>query len=225
MTSFFRSAVQRILPTPFSSARYWESRYARGGNSGAGSYGRLALFKASVLNTFVAENAVRKVVELGCGDGNQLRLANYPRYVGYDISQSAIDRCSQIFQNDNSKQFLLLTSHPVERGDLTISLDVIFHLVEDDIFERYMCMLFNAAIGHVIIYSSNTAENAPDQSPHVRHRAFSSWISVNRPEWKLQNKITNPFPYDGDGENTSFADFYIYSRCVQTAASSVAHPR
>src|SRR5690349_10767553 len=61
-----------------STSNYWESRYARGGNSGPGSYGRLAAWKAEFLNDFVRDNEVKSVVELGCGDGNQLRLMRYP---------------------------------------------------------------------------------------------------------------------------------------------------
>jgi hypothetical protein len=33
----------------FNSLVYWQERYAEGGTSGAGSYGRLALFKAEVI--------------------------------------------------------------------------------------------------------------------------------------------------------------------------------
>ncbi|TAT59972.1 hypothetical protein EGM92_29840 [Enterobacter cloacae] len=30
------------------------------------------------------------MMEFGCGDGNQLSLADYPRYTGFDISDHAI---------------------------------------------------------------------------------------------------------------------------------------
>ena len=53
---------------------YWENRYKNNGNSGAGSYGRLAEFKADVINNFIAENKITSVIEFGCGDGNQLSL-------------------------------------------------------------------------------------------------------------------------------------------------------
>ena len=35
-----------------NSTDYWERRYRKGGNSGAGSYNRLARFKAGFLNGF-----------------------------------------------------------------------------------------------------------------------------------------------------------------------------
>ena len=56
------------------SARYWEDRYADGGNSGDGSQGLNAQFKADFLNAFVKEPKVMNVIEYGCGDGRQLQL-------------------------------------------------------------------------------------------------------------------------------------------------------
>ena len=85
--------LMREQEIPFDSGRYWEQRYLSGDNSGSGSYNRLAQFKAEVLNDFVEKNNVSEVVEWGCGDGNQLKLAKYPRYTGFDVSQKAVDIC------------------------------------------------------------------------------------------------------------------------------------
>src|SRR5262245_48514617 len=76
-----------------SSRQYWNVRYVLGGTSGAGSYGRLAKFKAEVINRFVAENGVRSLVEFGSGDGAQLELARYPSYTGIDVSSRAVEMC------------------------------------------------------------------------------------------------------------------------------------
>jgi hypothetical protein len=43
-----------------------------------GSYSELAQLKARVLNAFVAEKNIARVIERGCGDGNQLQLARIP---------------------------------------------------------------------------------------------------------------------------------------------------
>jgi hypothetical protein len=59
------------------SAEYWKERYAAGGSSGAGSYNKLAEFKAEVINDFVVRNQVQTVIEYGCGDGNQLERGVY----------------------------------------------------------------------------------------------------------------------------------------------------
>ena len=131
-------------PVPFRSAAYWEDRYASGGNSGAGSYGAVAAFKARVLNDLVAKHNVRTVIEFGCGDGHQLSLAEYPAYIGYDVSETVVKRCRGLFAEDDTKQFLHYdpkTFPGVDAGDqadLTLSLEVIFHLVEDAVFKRHL---------------------------------------------------------------------------------------
>ena len=88
--------------SPFpGSAEYWERRYRGGGNSGDGSYGGLADFKAEIINVFVEENGIDTVVELGCGDGNQLGLMDVPQYTGYDISKTAVEMCAKMYANDS----------------------------------------------------------------------------------------------------------------------------
>ncbi len=209
------------------SSGYWEKRYDNGGTSGAGSYGKLAEFKAERLNTFVRENNVRTVIELGCGDGNQLALASYPSYVGLDISKTAIRLCQQRFRHDKTKLFLLYDpnsfkhKHDNCKAELALSLDVIYHLVEDDVFECYMEHLFSAADKYVIIYSSNFTRYSP--SPHIKYRRFSEWITSRLPDWKLLKQIPNRYPYQGDEGTGSLSDFYIYGKnCSNSASKGVA---
>ena len=56
-----------------NSMDYWNERYSSGGNSGTGSYGELAFYKADFINKFIDANQILSVVEFGCGDGNQLK--------------------------------------------------------------------------------------------------------------------------------------------------------
>lgn len=193
------------------SSSYWEKRYQQGKTSGVGSYGRLAAYKAEVLNDFVAKNNVQSVIEFGCGDGTQLALAKYPSYVGVDVAQGSVALCEKRFAGDTSKRFYLTTKIPAElaRFDLALSLDVIYHLVEDQIFEAYMRSLFEHAGRFVIIYSSNKVE--PSGVPHVRHRLFTKWIEANAPQWRQAGVIPNRYPEDPKRpDDTSFADFYIF---------------
>jgi SAM-dependent methyltransferase len=198
----------------FSSSDYWKRRYAGGGNSGPGSYAHLAIFKSQILNAFVAEHDCSTVVEFGCGDGNQLRYAKYPAYTGYDVSSEAIAICRNLFVDDPSKQFHLLDDYDGGTADLALSLDVIFHLVESDVFEEYMQRLFDASHRFVCIYSSNTDDQLGEKAPHVKHRRFSEWITRKRPDWRLFRNVKNPYSYSGDHRLTSFSDFYFFSRCT-----------
>jgi cyclopropane fatty-acyl-phospholipid synthase-like methyltransferase len=157
------------VPFLGSSAAYWEERYARGGNSGVGSYGRYARFKAEVINAFLATHSVDSVIEFGCGDGNQLELMHYPHYMGFDISDTTIASCKKLFGFDAKKEFRLMREYAGQIADLAVSLDVIYHLVEDEVFEGYMKTLFSASSRYIIIYSSDMDNNRGHEGTHIRH--------------------------------------------------------
>jgi Methyltransferase domain len=193
-----------------STAQYWNDRYTVGGNSGSGSYGRLARFKADVINDFVAAHGVETVIEYGCGDGAQLGLAQYPSYTGIDISQHAVALCRQTFRGDDSKSFFHTSSPQANetRADLAMSLDVIYHLVEDQTYEAYMSRLVAASKKYLCIYSSNV--DRPGHISYVRHRCFTDWLKVNAPDWRLISHVPNRYPEDPHSPNdTSWADLYF----------------
>lgn len=199
-----------LLLRKFNSQSYWEQRYASDRNSGAGSGGNLAKFKAEVVNGFVHEHQIDTLVEFGCGDGRQLSLADYPRYMGFDVSPTAIRICREQFSDDATKVFKDLNEYSGERAELTLSLDVIFHLVEDDVYQSHMELLFSASTRFVIIYSSNFETSGPR---HIRHRRFSAWIHDFAKDWMLISYVPNQHPQViDDGREGSFSDFYIYQR-------------
>lgn len=212
LRSFEKRALMEKIRIPFNSRKYWNKRYLRGGNSGAGSYGHLADFKAKVINEFVKENGIREVIEWGCGDGNQLKLAEYPIYTGYDVSQKSINMCRRLFADDDTKKFFCCEDEHFKeffKGDLAISLDVIYHLIEDEVYEQYMKRLFSSSKKYVCIYSSNYEEPA---IAHVKHRKFTDWIDKNeKGKWQLMRVIHNRYPYsESRPDDTSWSDFYFY---------------
>jgi SAM-dependent methyltransferase len=196
-----------------SSPQYWEDRYTGGGNSGAGSNGRLARFKAEAINRFVANRGVRTVIEFGCGDGRQLELARYPEYTGVDVSVRAIESCRAKFEHDSGKRFFH-TFDPeavLTTADLALSLDVIYHLVEDDVYHAYMSGLVSAAGSYICVYSSD--REVPSPVAHVRHRCFTNWVREHAPGWELMERIANPYPEDPERpDDTSWADLYFFRR-------------
>lgn len=211
--------VRRSLAKPVpqkvftSSGDYWETRYKEGGNSGSGSYDELAEFKAEVINQFVNKNGIHDVIEFGCGDGNQLTYFDFKSYLGFDISPTIIALCTDKYRKDASKHFKVVDSYDNELADLTMSLDVIYHLVEDDVYNEYMFKLFNSSKDYVIVYSSNESEHENNGiAKHVKHRKFTDWVKQNAPEFELIEKVPNRYPYDGNGAKTSYADFYMFKK-------------
>lgn len=197
----------------FSSKIYWEERYKNHGNSGGGSYGRLAEFKAEVVNHFVKEKSIRSVVEWGCGDGNQLKLMAYEEYLGLDVSETAIQICQKCFIDDDSKRFECYDGgrkfiNP--RKDMAVSLDVLYHLVEDKVYECYMNNLFASSSKYACIYSSNYEKE--QDSSYIRRRNFTKYVEEQFPKWKLIARIPNRYPaVKGISDpDTSNSEFYFY---------------
>jgi SAM-dependent methyltransferase len=152
---------------------------------------------------------VQTVLEFGCGDGNQLRLGEYPSYLGIDVSRTAIRLSTEAFSHDPSKSFLLYDPRafvdPARfiRADLALSLDVVFHLVEDDVFDGYMSALFNSADRFVIVYGRSEATR--EVAPHVRYRDFTHWVDQQlAADWKLVEVKSAPIE--------GYQDFYVFAR-------------
>lgn len=194
-----------------NSSHYWEKRYRRGESSGAGSYGKFAEFKTEVLNRFIAAHDIRTVADFGCGDGNQLRDLTCRQYIGLDVSPAAVELCRKMYAHDSTKVFLVYDSDGAldrvrqYRPEVTMSLDVVYHLVEDAIFERYIANLFDLSSRYVIIYSSNFDRRY--DSPTQVDRRFADYVAKNIRGWKLLEVIENPYK----GPETQ-SDFYIYER-------------
>lgn len=207
--------IYNIPKYPFfnGSKEFWEKRYKKiEGTSGPGSYGKLAEFKAKIINNFIQDKKINSVLEFGCGDGNQLSLFKIPKYTGLDVSKNAVKRCIKKFEKDNTKSFFLyepecfLDNLDLLNSDATLSLDVLFHLVEDHVFEIYLKHLFSTAEKYVIIYSSNTDENSIARAPHYKNRKFTKYIESNFRNWQLVQTINNQYPQE------SPSNFYIYKK-------------
>jgi SAM-dependent methyltransferase len=188
----------------FSSAVYWETRYADGGDSGSGSKGADAKRKADYLNRFVKDHEIRSVLEFGCGDGHQLSLANYPDYVGLDVSATAIRKCHALFQLDSHKRFYLLPTMWPLTAELVLSLDVIYHLVENSVYRQHMNDVFGSATRHVVLYTTDSRVVDPNlyTADHVLHRPVRDHVSLWFPDWLMTDCVLTA---GGSG-------FYTYQR-------------
>lgn len=190
----------------FDSNLFWENRYKSGGNSGSGSYNKMAEFKANVINNFIKEKSIKCMIDYGVGDGNQLKLIDTRNinYIGLDVSPTIICKCKDIFNNDFTKKFKLSDEFNFNSitVDLSISCDVIYHLIEDSIYFEYLDNLFKSSSKYVIIYAKDENIN---HTSHVKFRKFTNYIQNQFPEWYLIQYIENI-------HKESPSNFYIYEK-------------
>jgi len=199
----------------FNSKKYWNDRYKKGQTSGSGSYNKLAQFKADVINNFIEKTQIKSIIDYGVGDGNQLKLITTENltYTGIDVSEIIISKCEREFKDDNTKRFIHADNIVDDlRAELVLSCDVIYHLIEEHVYKKYMENLFTFSKKYVIIYAKNQDIN---HAVHVRFRRFSNYIKSNLPAWQLIEHIPNTYPQlklGQDNDKTSPSDFYIYKK-------------
>ncbi len=175
----------------FDVANYWETRYKNGNDSGWGSHDiKSVSFKADFVNGVIKKYNVKTVCELGCGDGNQLKeFTGYEKYYGYDISETIIKKTRSIYVNDDSKIFYEQMNDVLKnKYDLVLSLDVIYHLVNDSIFHEYMSNLFLLS-SMVCLFTTNHDFYNNVNPSHIRNRNVSKYVNDVKPEFKLIDSL------------------------------------
>ena len=203
------ASYPEVDPT-FDTVTYWETRYANGGNSGEGSDGRIAEYKGRIVNEVCTAFGVQTVLEFGVGDGkNQEYYNKVPVYIGVDASESTIKNVQAKFGSPTRTYFLYDTFASLPgRADMTMSLDVLYHLVEAKLFGRYLDNLFAAAISHVLIFAADIDDDV-SQGGHFRRRKFTRYVELAHPCYYLERHFED-IP-DNVAERTS-ARFYHYRR-------------
>jgi hypothetical protein len=126
------------------------------------------------------------------------------------MSATAVRMCVERFRGDPTKSFLRYEPAGLAdpagwlRGDLALSLEVIFHLIEDEVFADYMTRLFDSAERYVVICSNATSGS--ELGPTEKHRDFTKWIAEHRPEWQLDRRVEPPADVD------LMSSFFLYRR-------------
>jgi SAM-dependent methyltransferase len=105
-------------------------------NSGSGSTDEHARQYARAVNCFIAEQGIRRVVDLGCGDFRvgALLLESGIDYVGVDVVESLVQENTRRFGSERVKfQCLDIITDRLPRGELCLIRQVLQHLSNEQI--------------------------------------------------------------------------------------------
>lgn len=180
--------------------QYWDNRYKSGGNSGKGSYGVYKTYKSKVINKIIKEYKIQSVTDFGCGDGNQINDIKPPKYVGLDIAPSSVNICKKKYNLDTTKSFYVYDHTTYKKtypSEMSMSIDVMYHIFEDNIYHKYISDIFENSSRFVLIYSTNFDEKY--NGVHVKNREFTKHTPD---DWVLKEHIKN--------ETDNYADFYLF---------------
>lgn len=163
---------------------YWEKRYRAGGFSGAGSRGDEAKDKVELVQRVVNSTQSKSLLDLGCGDGHIASGIIIDRYVGYDPSDSALALCRKAMPD---RQFTSrVYPYTGELFGLIISMDVIFHLVDDEAYHAYLDLLFCGLAPRVLVYATDHDQRG---NAHVLHRHWTPDIPNGWDATELRTKF------------------------------------
>ncbi len=133
----------------FDVTHYWQERYAHGEGSGKGSEGRNYEYKRDYINQIIEKHKIGRIVDFGCGDGTQIRELRIHQYHGIDIAESSILRCRKMYANHPGFRFEVYGDAHYSHYDLAMSLDVLYHIVAQDVYESYLQHLFRYSNIHI----------------------------------------------------------------------------
>ncbi len=146
-----------------------------------------------------------KVFELGSGGGYWVEFFRHlePKlFVGSDLSKTAVQRLSELYPD---YEFVTMTS-PEEawsriqsRGpyDLTLAIDVLYHITDDKIWEHSLNQLCtNAAVSGLLLIADYFYDQPADQPSrtHVKHRTMQAYLNV-LDKYNLKVEAVQPIFY------------------------------
>lgn len=162
---------------------YWNNRYEKGGNSGAGTSGDEFALKVKELRKLNSE-AIATIVDVGCGD---LRLGKavmgmfpFAFYWGLDSSDFAIRRAQEEKMNPKRVGFLAIDNlNFTQRGDLVLCIDVLFHQLEDQVYDAMIEKLKNIYNKYLVLTEYSDKVIGQNTDRYIKYRKFDPWRISN----------------------------------------------
>jgi hypothetical protein len=134
--------------------QYWESRYAEGGNSGAGSTGIFRKWKWDTIFRYTPDLA--QVIDIGCGDLRFWENKQLTEYIGIDKSKTIIDRNAV---NHPQAKFIHSPAEnyiPDLQAPTVLCIDLLFHIMNDTAYLQILENLCKYSTDLVFIYTWQT---------------------------------------------------------------------
>lgn len=165
----------------YDEATYWEARYSKGGNAGAGSDGDEADFKVAFIEGVMAHVDASSLLDIGAGDGliHEL-IPRFPNvdYHAVDISQTAINKLSDAYDDRALVSFEVADASEGlhTSADVVLCIDVLFHQSTQEKFDaviRNACYCAKRATVFAT-WNAGILDKHDKLAPHCFYRPFAA---------------------------------------------------
>tara|TARA_R100000700_G_scaffold39366_1_gene51984 strand:+ start:345 stop:911 length:567 start_codon:yes stop_codon:yes gene_type:complete len=185
------------------SIEIWKSRPNQ---SGSGSRGKLAKFKADYVNRVIEENGVESVYDFGCGDLHNASMIKVKDYLGIDIVEHSHPK------EVGAKEFKTVVSRFDKvkfdkRADMCLCMDVLYHILEDeqDYLEKAIEKIVESSNDLIVIYAQDSHQS--DNTFKYRGHLFNSpWRQI------IEKKNLTLIEEQDAPQPGSSAKFFVYKK-------------
>ncbi|MBA2726794.1 MAG: class I SAM-dependent methyltransferase [Parachlamydiaceae bacterium] len=177
--------AEEIFTTIYDTG-YWGVNAEGIGYSGTGSTVDQARPYMKFVQDFMAKNAIKSVVDVGCGDWTFARHMNWNGidYIGYDVVQSVIERDKERFATDNINFiFANAIETDLPSADLLICKDVLQHCNNDDIASFLLqCPKFK----HCLITNDVNPDTLSSQNFPTERGGCTHAVDLTQPPFNVE---------------------------------------
>lgn len=207
---WLKLAKSKIIFRFKSSKDYWEKWHKKNLKLQDFEINSQLENKIKYLNSWIDQYNIDSIIDFGCGTSPYIENLKCKNYLGVDVSETAIKVCQNKFKNDPSKRFNLMNKRIEEKSIMTVSLDVVYYLVEDNVFNQYMLNLFNSSNRFVIIYSTNY-NHYNELIPYIKHRQITDWVKKHKKEFAMINHIKKA---DEGAFSEHSTELFLYEKMI-----------
>ncbi|MCD6476962.1 MAG: sulfotransferase, partial [Candidatus Aenigmarchaeota archaeon] len=150
----FNERLREYRKSNMNNKIFWDFRYSNSPElgSGWGSRGLPLIYKKEIIKEIVEYYKPNSILDVGCGDSEVTSDIKVDNYLGIDISQVVVDTLRAKYPKRKYLCTDFLKVDLSEKSDLTICLDVVIHLSQKEIYQRFVKKLVNST-KHVGIIS------------------------------------------------------------------------
>jgi 2-polyprenyl-3-methyl-5-hydroxy-6-metoxy-1,4-benzoquinol methylase len=197
------------VPVLEESAEFWNRRHRRmddlrsGGHIGydVGSNEILYAVRLGQLIEIIGDlsdaGAPLRVLDAGCGTGWFARAMGRfgHRVDGIDISVHAVDQCRRLSETERYEVAPLHGWRPPYLYDVSYSVDVLFHVMDDQLWSRSLVNLGSLVrLGGLLVLSEHDANEDRTWSSYQRTRALSRYRVLLEPRgWRYERFVSHHF--------------------------------
>ncbi len=160
-------SIKDRLSETLDNQLFWDLRYSLYPDlgSGVGSRGDVLDFKRELVKHVSYPYKQLKIIDVGCGDLELMKLFEFDNYIGLDVSSEALKIAKEKRPNWNFSN-ISITNDSIKSAELIFCFDVLIHQSKQEDFELIVKNIVEKSNSRIVIGAYNSI---PEYSSTITH--------------------------------------------------------